>query len=349
MFSSKVQLEYVKTIGIVNNGFNGRGFASPYSIIVSKDGRIFVLNRCDPARAAAIRIGICNINDEYLGEFGKGSGSGDGQFVWAVAMAMDSRERIYITDEYNHRVTIYDASGEYISHWGTKGADEGQLNGPAGISIDNQDNLFLVDQHNSRVQKFSLDGTFVTTWGSFGSNAGEFNLPWGSATDSLGNVYIADWRNDRIQKFSNDGVFLDQFGSSGIGEGQFQRPTGLVIDDEGFIYIADWGNERIQVLDMNGTFQTILRGEATVSKWADEYFASNPEEKRGRDNSDLIPQLPEHLNTPYHISSQTEPYFWGPVDVTLDTEGNLYVVETNRHRFQVYRKVCPHRIEPTTI
>ena len=60
-------------------------------------------------------------------------------------------------------------------------------------------------------------------------------------------------------------------------------------------------------------------------------FAGGPAE-------DLTPELPPHLTTPYHVSSQTEPYFWGPVAVSLDREGRLYVVETNRHRFQVYQK-----------
>ena len=82
----------------------------------------------------------------------------------------------------------------------------------------------------------------------------------------------------------------------------------------------------------------ILKGEATISKWSEDYFASNPEEKAERDISNLIPTLPGHLNTPYHVSSQTEPYFWGPVSVSLDREGRLYVAETNRHRFQVYQK-----------
>ena len=87
-----------------------------------------------------------------------------------------------------------------------------------------------------------------------------------------------------------------------------------------------------------GGFGLKLRGEATLSKWADEYYAVNPEEKRERDRSDLISDLPPHLNTPYLVSSQTEPYFWGPISVKLDREQRLYVAETNRHRIQVYQK-----------
>jgi len=336
--SPNIALDYVKTIGIVNNGFNGRGFANPYDIVVGDDGRIFVLNRCDPARAAAIRVGICTLDDEYLGEFGKGNGTGDGQFIWAVNMALDDQDRIFITDEHSHRVTSYSTSGEYLSHWGKAGTGDGELNGPAGIAVDSSGDLFVVDQHNSRVQKFTSDGKFIANWGSFGSGDGQFNLPWGAAVDSADNVYVADWRNDRIQKFSNDGNFLAAFGSSGDGEGQFRRPTSVAVDPEGFIYVADWGNERVQVLGPDGSFQLLLQGEATISKWGEEYLASNPEEKAERDVSNLKPTLPDHLNTPYHISSQTEPYFWGPVSVSLDKAGRLYVTETNRHRFQVYQK-----------
>jgi|AP95_1055475.scaffolds.fasta_scaffold08782_4 DNA-binding beta-propeller fold protein YncE len=336
--SPSIALDYVKTIGIVNNGFNGRGFANPYDIVVDDNGRIFVLNRCDPLRAAAIRVGICDLDEEYLGEFGKGNGTGDGQFIWVVAMALDSQDRLHITDEHSHRVTTYSTSGEYLSHWGKAGSADGELNGPAGIAVDSSGDLFIVDQHNSRVQKFTVDGKFISNWGSFGGGDGQFNLPWGAAVDADDNVYVADWRNDRIQKFDNDGKFLAAFGSSGDGEGQFMRPTSVAVDSEGFIYVADWGNERVQVLGPDGSFQLILKGEATISKWSEDYFASNPEEKAERDISNLVPELPAHLNTPYHISSQTEPYFWGPVSVSLDGKGRLYVTETNRHRFQVYQK-----------
>ncbi len=336
--TANIALDYLKTIGIVNNGLNGRGFANPYDLAVSHDGRIFVLNRCDPARAAAIRIGVCNLDEDYLYEFGDGAGSGDTQFRWPVAMAFDRQERLYVTDEQNHRVTVFDRNGNFLSKWGTYGQGDGQFNGPAGIAAGPGDVIYVVDQHNARIQKFASDGAYLAQWGSHGNGPGQFNLPWGAATDTDGNVYIADWRNDRIQKFTPDGQFLAAWGAPGYGEGQFQRPTQVAVDQDGYIYIADWGNERVQVIDSQGNFQLLLRGEATLSKWAQEYLDVNPEEAAQRQVSNLTPSLPPHLNTPYHISSQTEPYFWGPVAVSLDHQGHLYIVETNRHRFQVYRR-----------
>ena len=333
-----ITLEYVKTIGIVNNGNNGRGFANPYDTAISRDGHIFVVNRCHPLLYRAIRIGICNLDEEFLGEFGRGFGEGDDQFKWPVAMAFDSRDRLHVTDEQQHRVTVFDSSGKFLTKWGAFGDGDGELNGPSGIAIDSDDNVYLADQHNSRVEKFSKDGEYVSQWGEEGSGHGQFRLPWGLAMDSENNVYVADWGNDRIQKFDPDGRFLASYGETGDGEGQFNRPSSVAVDDEGYIYVADWGNERVQVLGPDGSFRLKLRGQATLSKWAQEFFDSNTDEWKEREISNLIPDLPAHMTTAYDISSQTEAYFWGPISVTLDTEGRLYVAETNRHRIQIYQK-----------
>ena len=55
-----------------------------------------------------------------------------------------------------------------------------------------------------------------------------------------------------------------------------------------------------------------------------------------REISELEPEIPDHLDSPHHISSQTESFFWGPVSVVIDQNDLLYVVESNRHRIQVY-------------
>ena len=330
-------LRYLKTVGIINN-ISGRGFNNPYDLAVSRDGRIFVANRCgSEERARAVRVGICTLDEEYLHEFGT-YGASDGQMTLPTSIAFDSSDRLHLTDEHLHRVSVFDSSGIYLSRWGEHGSGEGHLDGPSGIAFDSKDNAYVVDQNNHRVQRFTNDGEYVLQWGWHGDGDGRFNLPWGVAVDSDDNVYVADWRNDRIQKFTADGRFIAKFGESGDGDGQFSRPAGVAVDDEGYIYVADWGNERVQVLGPDGGFILKLRGQATESKWGMEYLTSSPEELEARKSAELFPVPPARLSSRYHVSSQTEPYFWGPVSVTLDSEGRLYVTEGNRHRFQVYQK-----------
>ncbi len=336
VITNTVSIRYLKTIGIVNNGFNGRGFANPYDVAIGPEGNIFVLNRCDPARRNAIRVGVCNLDEEYLYEFGYGFGDGDGQMMLPVAMAFDAKGRLLVTDEHTNRITIYSDEGEVLGKWGHKGESEGEFNGPAGIGTDSSGTVYICDQRNHRIQKYTADGIFLSQWGSRGTEAGEFNLPWGLGLDAEDNVYVADWRNDRVQKFDSNGHHLKTIGDSTVKKEQLIRPSAVSIDENGNIYVADWGNERLQVFNSEGEVIASLRGEATLSDWAKDFFESNPDEMETREISDLNPDVPDHLNNPYHISSQTEPFFWGPVSVRIDDNNRLYVVESNRHRIQIY-------------
>ena len=329
-------MKYLKTIGIVNNGDNGRGFTNPCDIAHAKDGRIYVINRCDYARRTAIRVGILNFEEEYIGEFSNGYGDGDGQFFKPVAIAIDSGDRLFVTDEFNKRVSVFDSRGKFLYKWGSEGVNKGDLRSPSGIAVDGSDNVYVADQYSNKVTKFSDTGEYIESWGSEGTGDGQFNMPWGLAVDVPGNVYVADWRNDRIQKFSPEGDFITRFGSSGESDGEFNRPSSVDVDSRGNIYVADWGNNRVQIFDEHGDLIQVLKGDATLSKWAEDFFAANPDEKELRDISQLVPDLPSHLDTPDHVSSQTEPFFWGPVSVGLDYQSRLHVVETNRHRIQIY-------------
>ena len=331
--TQKLSLEYVKTIGIVNNQPTGRGFANPVDLAVSGDGRILVLNRGAPIFT---RVGVCNWDEEYLYEIGS-LGDGDGQFRLPTALATDSQERVYIADENNHRISIFDISGKFLGGWGDHGSSDGQMDGPSGIAFDADDNLYVVDQNNNRVQKFTSEGRLLARFGEAGDGDGQLNLPWGIALDAQGDVYVADWRNDRIQKFTADGRFLASFGGPGDGDGEFNRPSNVAVDSRGNVYVTDWGNERVQVLDPDGSHLLTLRGQATLSRWANEFLDANPDETRERDISDLAPDLPPQYDTPYKVSAQTEALFWGPTSVNLDAEERLYVTESSRHRIQVYK------------
>ncbi len=332
-------LEYSRTIGIFAD--EGRGFQKPVDLVFDKHGRILVLNRA----ANWARIGICNLDEEYLGEIGS-FGKEDGQWIWGTALALDNEGRLYVSDEYMNRITIFDTSGEFFEKWGAQGKAVGQLNGPSGMCFDAEDNLYVVDHRNHRIQKFTKRGEYLDSFGSYGDGNGEFNLPWGITIDISGNIFVADWRNDRIQKFTHDGEFIGKYGMSGSGDGEFNRPSSVAVDSEGYIYVADWGNERVQILDSHGKFVMKLRGDATLSAWAKEFLSVNEEESDARDKANLNPHKKFISNDPHIESSQVEKYFWAPISVKLDINGNLYVTENNRYRIQIYKR--RHALNPTS-
>ena len=327
-------MRYLKTIGLSSNQPVGRGFNFPYDIAISHSGRIFVLNRFEGPR-----VHMCTLDEEWLGEFG-GPGASDDPFKQPVCMALDSKDDLlFVTDEVLNEIRVFDNEGNFVRKLGPD-MDYGEsLGAPSGIAIDGEDNLYVVEQDNSRVLKLSPDGESILKWGEEGTGDGQFNMPWGVCVDSEDNVYVADWRNDRIQKFTAEGEFLAAFGESGDGEGQFHRPSSVTVDDEGLMYVADWGNERVQVLGPDGSFDEMLHGQATLSKWALEWLEVNQDEFQARKRSDLaVKELPSHLRTPYYVASQTEHLFWGPVSVELDAQNRMYVAEHSRHRIQIYEK-----------
>ena len=340
-----VNMEYVGTVGFVADQ-GGRGFHLPVAIAIRNDGRIYVASRSHAEALRIVGIQVVSVENEFFGQIGS-YGRADGQMESPTALALDSRERLYLADDSLQRITIYDRDGEYLSKWGTAGSGDGGLDGPAGLVFDNEDNLFVVDHKNHRVQKFTTDGQFLSKFGSFGSGDGQLNCPWGITIDGHGFIHVADWRNDRIQKFTADGEFVAKYGGSGKGDGELDRPSGIAVDPEGNMYVADWGNQRVQVLAPDGTFQLKLRGQATLSPWAQEYLEANADELSAR--STFVPVFELDTDDPNEASARIEPYFWDPVAVVLDKQERLYVLETGRHRFQVYRNRRMRRARSLTV
>ncbi len=328
-------LEYFMTLGMTV--MEGRGFYYPVDTAIGQDSRLYVVNRSLDNVARGVRVTMCDIDSEYYGNFGS-FGNKDGQFEWPSGGAIDSRGRVYISDEQLHRISVFDHSGAFLSQWGAHGSGEGDLDTPSGIAFDDQDNLYVSDTYNHRIQKFTVDGRFLLSFGSQGQGNGELNLPWGVTLDGNNNVYVADWGNDRIQKFSPQGDCLASYGASGIADGEFQRPSSVAVDGEGYIYVADWGNERVQVLDPQGGFVMKMRGEATLSKWAANFLSVNEEEGAARARANLDPKIEYFVDVPHEESSHIEKFFWSPVSVKLDRAGTLFVTESNRHRIQVYKR-----------
>ena len=200
--------------------------------------------------------------------------------------------------------------------WGTFGSLPGQFRLPHGIATDSAGNVYTVELHNHRVQKFDSNGNFLMQFGSFGSGDGQFSGPKGISLDSAGNIYVADRGNHRIQKFNSAGVFLGKFGTGGSAPGQFLSPDGVAVDSAGNIYVADTGNNRIQKFSPTFTF---------LSTWGSLcVLVPGPPSPSCVDPDGLGPlQLGDGQ-------------FQNPYDLTIDSLGNVYVIEGNNHRVQKF-------------
>jgi DNA-binding beta-propeller fold protein YncE len=304
----------------------GPGFNNPVDVAAAPGGRLYVLNRSNMAHAATrntLRVTICTIDEEYLDQFTE-YGDGDGQLIWPTSLAIDRQVNVYVSDERRHDVQMFDRDGNFIRRWGALGSGPGQFNRPAGLAVDREGNVLVADCLNNRVQKFAPNGQVVASWGAAGSGPGQFNLPWGLAVDRQDRVYVADWRNGRVQQFDADGRHLANFGDR-PGPGRLDRPAGVELDSFGDVYVSDYGRDVVEVYQPDGRHLQTLLGDGTMTRWAAQYVAADPEMSALRER---------HAE---EIAVQ-ERVFEGPLGIAVDEHDRIIIADCCKHRLQVYQR-----------
>ncbi len=129
------------------------------------------------------------------------------------------------------------------------------------------------------------------------------------AVDAAGNIYVADAGAQRVVKFDRAGRYVTAWGVPGTGPGQFSNlyagvdPAGIVVGKNGDIYVSDW--TRIQEFTPAGAFVR-------------QFGAGN----QGK--------------------VVTASSFYGPRQLAVAPNGNLYVADTGNERIQVYSPTGTH-------
>ena len=334
---------------------SGTGFNYPQTMCLAKGGVAYVANRGNEnnfaMRVNEVKIGGPS-EEELLAEFFQW-GEGDGRSTWPFGVAADAQERVYVSDEWNNTISVFDNKGKFLQKWGKTGSGDGELLRPAGLVCEKNGNVIVVDSGNHRLQVFTGEGKFLAKCGKAGSGDGEFNQPWGITVDQAGNIYVADWKNHRVQKLSPEGKFLMKFGQYGkieepegayavtmlgpyvaAGEetkgypkpGTLNHPTDVAVDTDGDIYVTDWGNHRVSVFDAEGKPICHLIGDAQVlSKWGQQTVDANPDMAKARRRvRSLEPQW----------------RFCFPTAVEFDPATDQIIVsDGQRNRLQIYKKV----------
>ena len=108
-------LEYDLTVGL--SAMEGRGFYYPTDTAIAPNGRLYVPNRSVDGATRGVRVTVCDIHSEYYGTFGY-FGHDPGEFVWASAITADNEGRLFISDEYTNRITVFDLEGNFQTSLG---------------------------------------------------------------------------------------------------------------------------------------------------------------------------------------------------------------------------------------
>lgn len=117
-------------------------FNTVHSIQISKDGRLFVVDR------GHRRFQVFDLEGKFLDMFTTGVRSSP------YAHLITTDQMLWVADGGTMRVLKYDLKGNYLYGWGGLGGQPGQLNGPHSMSVDQDGNLYLAEVFGGRVQKF---------------------------------------------------------------------------------------------------------------------------------------------------------------------------------------------------
>ena len=233
------------------------------------------------------------------------------------------------------------------------------LCGPSQLAVDSFGDLFVADSGNNRVLAFTnpvkgcvasfpcVGGPATRVFGQsesfFGSDcnggltpsATTLCEPIGVALDSLSDLYVGDFGNNRVLEFKNPlsgsmvGGAGDDIADHVLGQPDFTSntannggisntslfgPEGLTLDSADNLFVADIGNSR--VLEYDKPFPTGASVPIAINLGADRVFGQGDD-------------FTTRVGNKGGISAAS---LESPSDVTLDSAGNVYIVDAGNNR-----------------
>ena len=326
------------------NGYSGDGGVAtnaelnyPFGVAMDTTGNLFI---ADDGNERIRKVGPNGIITTVAGN-GTNGYSGDGgaatnaKLNYPSGVAVDAIGNLFIADYGNNRIrkvgingiittVAGNGAGGYSGDGGV--ATNAKLNYPFDVAVDTTGNLFIADNDNERIRKVGTNGIITTVAGNgAGGYSGDggaatnakLNSPFGVAVDTTGNLFIADRYNQCIRKVGTNGI-INTVAGNGYGAGTYygnysgdggaatnaelNDPSGVAVDTTGNLFIADEGNNRIRKVGTNGIIATVA-GNGTSGYYGDGGAATNAE-----------------LNY--------------PIDVAVDTTGNLFIVDAFNNRIR---------------
>jgi len=210
------------------------------------------------------------------------------------------------------------------------------LAAPKGIAVESDGDLFVADSGNNRVLHYSrpvaqsgritpdvvLGQTDFTSVGVSTANAGSLTAPAGLAIGPNGDLFVADSGNNRVLEFASGpktgAMALRVYGQSGftasdlptsVSAETLSAPQGLAVDQSYNLYVADPGANRVVVYPNTGSAPQSGLPASLVLGQADFSHSAGSAGPTG---------------------------LHSPLDVALDSGGNIFVSDTANNRVLIF-------------
>ena len=168
-------------------------------------------------------------------------GNNNGHFDCPRGLAFNSNKLLYVVDEKNYRVQVFQQNDTFAFSFGNKGSDPGQFQYPVRIAIDPNNNVLVTDCLANCINLFTHSGQFI--------QAIKSDTPYAITISPTGYLITCHYGDDdKIRVWSPTYQLIDQFVNFGSEQGEFCDIQGMAIDTNGTIYAIEWDNKRLQVI-----------------------------------------------------------------------------------------------------
>ena len=165
---------------------------------------------------------------QFLSTFGS-QGSLNGQLSQPWGCAIDKHGKVYIAEEGNNRVQVFNPDGTFSRIIG----GGGRTPQPKAVAMDPDGNVHVATFGAIVIKVFSIDGHFIREYGT-----GILNGPSGVAVDKFGYCIVGDWNNRAVYVFEPHGQHIHKISFS-------SNICGIAVDNEGCVYVVEHGCKKI--------------------------------------------------------------------------------------------------------
>jgi NHL repeat len=181
--------------GIPGAGAEGESFQRPTDVAWDKAGNIYVADGYGNARVAKYEP-----TGKYIKSWGS-TGTADGQFNIVHGIAIDAQDNVYVADEGNRRIQVFDSNGTFKTQFLNVGT-------PTALCLTTGSPQYLYVAHtgdpdgmeDAAIYKVTLEGKVVGKFGSAGKQLKQFGLVNSIDCRTENELLIGELSNWRVQK-----------------------------------------------------------------------------------------------------------------------------------------------------